>query len=188
MKNEISSSRKLTNAMNKMTVAFSLTSLLCSGAFASNNSTASSQSSSMADSLPSDLKQACDRYEKLSAIKGHFEGGKWNDAVDKWGGAKHLALKTMLESFKHYEAGTSEQIGVYISQCTRQFKSMQQSDRSFGQIIRSVEWMSGAENIKNAQSPSLQINMFHWRGQRDFMVVAVDGNKVVATGWSLAGE
>jgi len=38
------------------------------------------------------VEEIADEFKKVRKIKGHFDGGAWNDEVDKWMGRKHRLM------------------------------------------------------------------------------------------------
>ena len=38
------------------------------------------------------VEQIADEFKKVRGIKGHFEGGAWNDEANKWMGRKHRLM------------------------------------------------------------------------------------------------
>ncbi|KAG0232520.1 hypothetical protein BGW42_008140 [Actinomortierella wolfii] len=58
--------------------------------------------------IPPKVKAAAKRYQELRKIKGHFEGGEWNDAVDSPQGEKYKVMKILQEYFG--KPGTSVRV------------------------------------------------------------------------------
>ncbi|MBM3462885.1 MAG: hypothetical protein FJX76_12350 [Armatimonadetes bacterium] len=43
-----------------------------------------------------EIGSQADAYRRLRVLRGHFQGGVWNDDVDRWGGRKHVVMDWLL--------------------------------------------------------------------------------------------
>ena len=56
-------------------------------------------------------------YRALRQIRGHFDGGRWSDDIDRWQGRKHLAMLNLageLEVFVHLIVSRGQLAGVML--------------------------------------------------------------------------
>ncbi len=144
------------------------------------------QNNSASHSLSEAFIKACGQYDTLSKIKGHFEGGNWNDAVDKWGGAKHMALQAIMTEMERL--ATLSSADTIINACTKNVHHKTNADKHYANVVRATEWFWGRQQVTHPSTDPFAIQVYPWRGERDFMVVAVQNNKIIAAGWALAGE
>nr|WP_298173067.1 hypothetical protein [uncultured Pseudomonas sp.] len=111
----------------------------------------------------------------LRQIKGHFEGGVWNDAVDKWQGDKHRLLQQSLALMLR-DAYSARQVRALLGEPDRIWPV---STAQYAQTLERTEWQG---------TPSGELWAYYWRGAHDQLVIALDGGRVVAGGWLMAGE
>lgn len=120
-----------------------------------------------------DVETTAARYRELRALRGHFDGGTWRAELDRWQGDKHRVMVRLGESLGRE--------GVKAKEVRR---LMGKPDR----IAR--DDLPGWEETR-AQLPELKTRelwIYHWRGEHDYLAFAVDGAKVAAAQWYLAGE
>ena len=111
-------------------------------------------------------------FRTLRARQGHFSGGQWGDALDKWGGRKHqvmLALAEALGDGKHARG--------------KVYALMGEPDELL---------VSGHAMFSHAYSghdPRVrELLVYHWRGEHDFLFFASDGARILRSGWWAALE
>jgi hypothetical protein len=114
-------------------------------------------------------------FAQLRLIRGHFEGGPWNDAVDKWQGVKHVAMQQLAQSVLRAKAAsekTKELLGPPDKVLTKaQFAQLSE--------YAPVSWQGVAGSV---------VWLYRWRGEHDQLAVSLDQGRVVAVGWLYALE
>lgn len=118
------------------------------------------------------LEDRAAEFRALRAQRGHFSGGEWNDAVDRWGGRKHqlmLELAEALGNGKHTSAEVFALMGAPD-------EVLRQGQRAF----------TNAYNGNDARVRELLV--YEWRGRRDFLFFTSDGVRVLRAEWWFAWE
>lgn len=123
------------------------------------------------------IQNLADEFKSMRAIEGHFDGGPWNDAVDKWMGRKH---QLMIELGDKLGSGAFTQSQI-IDFLGNPDAIAQQGDELYA-LIRS---RSGSER---SDSSSLQFLIYHWRGEHDFLYFASQNEAILNSGWWYTGE
>lgn len=111
----------------------------------------------------------------LRQIKGHFEGGAWNDAVDKWQGDKHRLLQQSLALILQGNYG-SQQVRALLGEPDRIWPV---STTGYAHVLARTEWQG---------TPSGEFWAYYWRGAHDQLIIALERDQVTAGGWLMAGE
>ena len=114
-------------------------------------------------------------FLQLRQIKGHFEGGVWNDAVDKWQGDKHRLLQRALALMLR-DAYSAQQIRDLLGEPDR---ILPVSAAEYAQTLEHTDWRG---------VPSGELWAYYWRGAHDQLIVAVAQQQVTAGGWLMAWE
>lgn len=111
-------------------------------------------------------------FRALRTQRGHFSGGEWHDAVDRWGGRKH---RVMLELAEALGSGNHTRAGVIAL--------MGEPDEVLPKGQRAS---MGAYNGNDARVSELLV--YEWRGRHDFLFFTSDGTRVFAADWWFALE
>ena len=115
-------------------------------------------------------------FKNLRAIKGHFDGGDWNDDVDKWMGHKH---QVMIELGLHLGTGEYDNTKVI-----RLLGSPDLIAREGDDLFR---WVSDLPEFEELTG-SYELLIYTWRGTHDFLYFVSQDEVVVGSGWWYAGE
>lgn len=111
-------------------------------------------------------------FKTLRAQSGHFSGGTWNDAVDKFGGRKHEVMQQLGEALGD-GTHTRNEIVMLLGPPDLVLKP---GDPMF-------------RDSYNAGDPRVrELLVYHWRGMHDFLYFAGDGTQVFVSGWWNAWE
>jgi len=111
-------------------------------------------------------------FERCVCIRGHFSGGSWNDALDKWGGHKHQVMLSLGERLGDGTHAPGEMIAL-----------MGAPDEV---LARGEAMFSNA--YRGADPRVRRLLVYYWRGGHDFLFFASDGSMVLASGWWAALE
>lgn len=111
------------------------------------------------------------KFRLLRTINWHFEGGTWNDDVDKWMARKHRLL-IRLES--HLAAGASESRVIGLLGPPDQ--TAHKGDALFKMIRRLPEFK------ESARGPYALL-IYYWRGSHDFLYFITRGETILASAW-----
>lgn len=114
-------------------------------------------------------------FQALRAIKGHFDGGTWNDAVDKWQGDKHRLMQQALTRILQGGYG-SQQVKALLGEPDQVLRA---PAAEYRQVVERAEWQG---------TPVGELWAYHWRGAHDQLIIALEQDKVSAGGWLLAWE
>lgn len=116
-------------------------------------------------------------FRELRKIKGHFNGGGWNDDVDKWMGRKH---RLMIELGNRLANNKSPENDV--------LKLLGQPD----QIARKGDELFKRLTEGPGACPSAgetdELPVYYWRGTHDLLFFCSVNGRIVHSGWWYAGE
>ncbi len=118
---------------------------------------------------------AAEQFQALRAVKGHFNGGTWNDRVDTWNGEKHQVMQSLQAQILRGEKQAAD--------VTRLFGEPEQiwpeSAEQYTQLVQRAQWQG---------RPTGELWAYYWRGQHDQLLIALKDGKVTAAGWLMAWE
>jgi hypothetical protein len=116
-------------------------------------------------------------FRSLRTIKGHFEGGTWDDDLDKWMGRKHQ-LMIQLGS----RLGTGEYSEAQIIQLLAPPDLTAREGDALFDLVGSL-----AEFEEPTTGP-YDLLIYYWRGSHDFLYFASRGQTIISSGWWYAGD
>ena len=117
-------------------------------------------------------------WRQLRLLKGHFEGGPWNEAIDRWQGRKHQLMLALAADLLSRSARTDEVL-----------KKLGRPDAQL--LPRHPAYKNAASQLTSV-SPAGPLTgttgaptfwLYHWRGHHDQLVFSVSQGRVSATGW-----
>jgi hypothetical protein len=123
------------------------------------------------------IQGVADEFRGLRAIKGHFEGGAWNDDLDKWMGRKHQLMIQLGERL-----GTGEYSRAEIVQWLALPDQIAREGDEFFNLVSSLP------AFEKPTAGSQELLIYYWRGAHDFLYFTVRGETVANAGWWYAGE
>lgn len=112
---------------------------------------------------------------ELRGVKGHFEGGAWNNATDKWQGTKHVVMQRLGEKIWQ-EKASAAQIKQALGAPDAQ---LNMSDAKAKIIVEQSQWKG---------TPEGKLWLYHWRGTHDQLAITVANKKITALAWFYQGE
>ncbi len=131
-----------------------------------------------ADNLAMDaIEDIAAEFKNLRTIKGHFQGGTWNDDVDKWMGRKHQ-LMIQLGSL----LGTGEYSKTQIIQLLAPPDLIAREGDELFDLINNL-W----DFEKPATGP-YELLIYYWRGTHDLLYFTSQGETIINSGWWYAGD
>jgi hypothetical protein len=116
-------------------------------------------------------------FKALRAVKGHFEGGAWNAAVDRWMGRKHrvmIQLQSRLPAGRYDTAQVVEWLGP--------------PDRTDPADYAGYDFIMRYPELGPPADGSYGLLIYFWRGSHDFLYFVSYKNIIVDSGWWYAGE
>lgn len=123
------------------------------------------------------LKEQSKAFQLMRNDLGHFNGGKWNAAVDQWMGKKHVLMQKLAEGMVENRVTQSKML-EWIGPADQ---NSNKGDFFFEQIVKSHDHQHLASVAQN-------VLVFYWRGQHDFLFFAFDGERLIQSGWWHAYE
>ncbi|MDZ7296263.1 MAG: hypothetical protein ONB14_12690 [candidate division KSB1 bacterium] len=129
------------------------------------------------DEPKSSIEDLAAEFRSLRPIKGHFEGGTWNDDVDKWMGRKH---QLMIQLGSHLGSGEYSQ-----SQVIQLLAAPDLIAHEGDELYNLVNSLPDFE--KPATGP-YEFLIYYWRGSHDFLYFTSQGETIINSGWWYAGE
>lgn len=106
---------------------------------------------------------------------GHFDGAAWNDAVDRWQGAKHVLMQQLARRAGQ-ERWPAGQLKGWMGDADQVLRA---GDADHARLLAQAQWHG---------SPAGELWLYHWRGTHDQLVLALQAGRVVASGWVYALE
>jgi hypothetical protein len=123
------------------------------------------------------LENLAAQFREIRKIKGHFDGGTWNDDVDHWEGRKHRLMM---------ELGIRLSTGKYQkSDIIRLLEPPDQIARKGDELYRRITELPGNITINAAPVEYL---LYYWRGTHDFLYFTCRDDALVDSGWWYAME
>lgn len=117
-----------------------------------------------------DLAQA---FGTLRKLRGHFDGGAWNNDVDRWQGRKHVVMQALATQMLNQRASTTQLREVMGEPDVRWMPDQPEHTRAFEQ----AQWQGAAG------SKAATLWLYRWRGTHDQLVLALEHDRVAAAGW-----
>lgn len=102
-------------------------------------------------------------WAELRDVRGHFQGGTWNEDADSWKGRK---FKVMTE--------LGELLGKPGTTQAHLLEVMGDPDHTNTSLVEAP--------------PGSQTFIYEWRGMHDFLYFVCSGGKVIKSGWWMAFE
>jgi hypothetical protein len=117
-----------------------------------------------------DLAQA---FHALRNVRGHFDGGAWNNDVDRWQGRKHQVMQALAQQMLRERASAAQ---------LRQAMGEPDALLTAGQpahtrAIEQAQW----QGVAGGKATALWL--YRWRGTHDQLVLALEHDRVAAAGW-----
>ena len=161
--------------MNKLRVIFAL--LILAGCAQTGAPGDSTQTSTDA-SLPLDaIQKIADEFKNLRVVKGHFDGGEWNDDVDQWMGRKHQLMIQLGERLGTGEYNQSQVI-----------QALSQPDVIARETDDLYKLVSDSAEFTGPITGFYELLIYYWRGEHDFLYFTVQNGRITTSGWWYAGE
>jgi hypothetical protein len=110
------------------------------------------------------------QWRLLRTQRGHFDGARWNDEVDRYQGRKHQVMQALAQSAREQSAREATLV---------QWMGPPDEQWSSGQIAQA----QAIERAKWNGAPQGDVLVYNWRARHDRLVFAVHQGRVVATGW-----
>ena len=115
------------------------------------------------------------QWQTLRPLRGHFDGAAWNADVDRWQGRKHVLMQALAaQAFD--ERSAREKLTQRMGTPDALWRSGQPEHAS---ATQQAQWRG---------TPGGELLVYHWRGEHDRLLFAVNQGRVVATGWLMVQE
>ena len=123
------------------------------------------------------IEDIASEFGKIRGIKGHFDGGAWNDEADKWMGRKH---RLMIELGLRLAGGKYKKSDI--------IKLLDQPDRIVGKDDHLFEQIVNQKQCYLSTAASYEFLVYYWRGRHDFLFFTCQDGVIINSGWWYAGE
>lgn len=130
------------------------------------------------------IEEIAVEFRKIRKIKGHFNGGKWNDEVDKWMGRKH---RLMIELGLRI-SGDKYKKGDIIRLLDQPDHIVHKGDDLFKLIISQKKYDSSPQEYDSSTTTLYEFLIYYWRGKHDFLFFTCRNSVIIQSGWWYAGE
>lgn len=115
------------------------------------------------------------QWQALRPARGHFDGAAWNADVDRWQGRKHVLMQALAAQ-------------ALDERLARDALTQRMGEPDALWRAGQPEHASATQEARWRGTPSGELLVYHWRGQHDRLLFAVDQGRVVATGWLMVQE
>jgi hypothetical protein len=137
---------------------------------------------------PDAIQGMAAEFRRLRTVVGHFDGGDWNDDVDRWMGKKHAL---MIELGERLGAGAYSRAQA-VDLLGAPDAIAQEGDALYDQIRNRGEFKGpadgGADVPRNVGLHPYEFLVYHWRGEHDFLYLIAREEAILGAGWWYAGE
>jgi hypothetical protein len=123
------------------------------------------------------IREQANEFRELREIEGHFDGGDWNDDVDRWMGKKHVL---MIELGERLGTGAYSQSQV-VDLLGEPDAVAREGDALYDRIRDRGEFVGPSGEVE-------AFLVYHWRGEHDFLYLIVREEAILGAGWWYAGE
>ncbi|KAF9899646.1 hypothetical protein BX616_002909 [Lobosporangium transversale] len=126
--------------------------------------------------IPNDEIRALGKtFQKLRKIKGHFDGGEYNKAVDAYNGEKHQVMKKLAEAFGRPSVSSVDIVSTMGP-------SDEIPEHILAELKRSAPQVTPPTNFKYL--------LYKWRGYHDYLWFRINlkNNHVFNSDWYFAYE
>jgi hypothetical protein len=117
------------------------------------------------------------QFREMRTIKGHFDGGEWNDEADQWMGRKHrlmIELGNRLANNKFPRQDVLKLLG-----------QPDQIARKGDELFKRLTERPGACPPTEEAD---ELPVYYWRGTHDLLFFCSVNGRIVHSGWWYAGE
>jgi hypothetical protein len=116
-------------------------------------------------------------FRNLRETKGHFEGGTWDDDVDKWMGRKHQVM---------IQLGSRLGAGEYSK--TEVIQLLAPPDLIAREGDELFDLVNSLTDFEKPATGPYEFLIYYWRGTHDFLYFTSQGETIINSGWWYAGE
>ncbi|KAJ8326989.1 hypothetical protein BDV3_000122 [Batrachochytrium dendrobatidis] len=172
-----------TSSMLLIFTGFAFIVLKISTLFASSHSTMSQEESKEAPLTTQQVAEFGMELQQLRSIKGHWDGGEYNQDIDGFQGRKHVLLTIL-----------GKELGKPGTPAVKIFELLGQPDKSEA-LDSMVTFMPGPKVPKGTTTASQAstntlVLVYNWRSNHDFLWFKIDTvtETVLESGWWMAME
>lgn len=122
---------------------------------------------------------AAQTYRALRSVKGHFDGGPWNNDVDRWQGRKHVAMQRLAEQMLR-EQSAAEPLRRRMGEPDA---VLQPAQAAHARALAQAQWQIRSDSTTPTAGKTAVLWLYRWRGTHDQLVLALEHGCVVAAGW-----
>jgi hypothetical protein len=126
---------------------------------------------------PDPIQDQAAEFRRLRKIEGHFDGGTWNDDVDRWMGQKHALMIELGERLGTGAYNRTQAVDLLGAPDA----IAREGDPLYRQIRDRAEFEPPADG-------GYELLVYHWRGEHDLMYLIVREDAILGTGWWYAQE
>ena len=126
---------------------------------------------------PDPIQDQAAEFRRLRATAGHFDGGDWNDDLDRWMGRKHAL---MIELGERIDTGAYTRAQA-VDLLGEPDAIAREGDPLYNQIRDRAEF-------ERPPGGGYEFLVYHWRGEHDLMYLIAREQAILASGWWYAGD
>ncbi|GAB5592334.1 hypothetical protein Unana1_07234 [Umbelopsis nana] len=136
------------------------------------------------------IKALSDQFQALRSVKGHYQGGDFNEQTDAPNGAKHHAMKVLGEQFGAPNTPATEVL-AHLGKPDELTPTLPDELSSSQQHVATMPGpvvSAGGESADALQKPYYLV--YYWRSKHDYLWFKVDPVKetVINSDWYQALE
>lgn len=123
------------------------------------------------------VQEIATEFKSLRTVRGHFDGGSWNEDLDEWMGRKHYLM---------IQLGSLLGAGDYGKAQVLQLLDppdlvVHQGDDLFDQVNSLAEF-------ERPSTGSYELLIYYWRGPHDYLYFTSQDGAIISSGWWYAGD
>ena len=118
-------------------------------------------------------------FRALRRVRGHFDGGRWNDDVDRWQGRKHVAMQGLAEQMLRAHAPATQLRQAMGEPDER----LQPGQAAHARAVEQAQWLTSSDSEAPIKRNTATLWLYRWRGRHDQLAFALEHERVIAAGW-----
>ena len=128
---------------------------------------------------PAAADDAAPTFRALRPLRGHFDGGAWNNDVDRWQGRKHVAMQRLADQALRDHASAA----LLRQWMGEPDATLQPGHAAHARAIEMAQWLPVVSRAPQADAKIGVLVVYRWRGQHDQLAFVLEHDRVVAAGW-----
>lgn len=116
-------------------------------------------------------------YLALQSVPGQFNGGEWNEDVDRWMGRKHTVMLELSARLSNGDFSCMQ-----LTDLLPEPDHIVQGGDPLHDLIQTLP------AYQSSQNDAVEFLVYEWRGTHDFLFFVCENGRITGSGWWYAGE